>query len=170
MLVASIARGRRWLDELTADPITNVETIAKREGCSLRKANMTLSLTFLAPDLIKAAIERRQPRGMGVVRLCDMPARMVSPIQDTGLRLSGSAIVEPVSACRSLRFRKTGFRGQRMRRRNNLLNPIGGDRVLSANAAKWGLFVCRQEISGSARVCGGGRSRRRTCLYCQIPN
>jgi site-specific DNA recombinase len=55
-LVASIARGRRWLDELTTDSIANVEGIAKREGCSARKVNMTISLAFLAPDLVKAAI------------------------------------------------------------------------------------------------------------------
>jgi len=73
-LVASIARGRRWLDELTTDPIANVERIAKREGCSARKVNMTISLAFLAPDLVKAAIEGRLPRGMGVARLCDLPA------------------------------------------------------------------------------------------------
>jgi len=73
-LVASIARGRNWLEELTADPIANVKTIAKREGCSVRKVNMTISLAFLAPDLVKAAIEGRLPRGMGVARLCDMPA------------------------------------------------------------------------------------------------
>jgi site-specific DNA recombinase len=33
-LVSSIARGRRWLDELKADPIANVQAIAKREGCT----------------------------------------------------------------------------------------------------------------------------------------
>jgi hypothetical protein len=73
-LVASIARGRRWLEELRADPIANVQAIAKRQGCSPRKVNMTISLAFLAPDLVKAAIEGRLPRGMGVARLCDMPA------------------------------------------------------------------------------------------------
>jgi hypothetical protein len=51
-----------------------VERIAKREGCSARKVNMTISLAFLAPDLVKAAIEGRLPRGMGVARLCDLPA------------------------------------------------------------------------------------------------
>ena len=30
-LVASIARGRRWLNELIADPNANAESIAKRE-------------------------------------------------------------------------------------------------------------------------------------------
>ena len=84
-LVASIARGRRWLDELRADPIANVEAIAKREGCSARKVNMTISLSFLAPDLVKAAIEGRLPRGMGVARLCDMPAEWSRQRQMLGL-------------------------------------------------------------------------------------
>jgi hypothetical protein len=43
ILVASIARGRRWLDELIADPAANTESIAGREGCSVRKVNMTIS-------------------------------------------------------------------------------------------------------------------------------
>ena len=84
-LVASIARGRRWLDELTTDPIANVEVIAKREGCSARKVNMTISLAFLAPDLVKAAIEGSLPRGMGVARLCDLPAEWSRQHQMLGL-------------------------------------------------------------------------------------
>lgn len=74
LLITSIARGRRWLGELIADPNLDAVNIADREGCSLRKVNMTISLAFLAPDLVKAAIEGRLPRGMGVARLCDMPA------------------------------------------------------------------------------------------------
>jgi hypothetical protein len=74
LLVASIARGRRWLDELTINPNINVHAIAAREGCSPRKVNMTISLAFLAPDLVKAAIEGRLPHGMGVARLCELPA------------------------------------------------------------------------------------------------
>ena len=73
-LVASIARGRRWLDELTTDVTATAESIAKREGCSTRKVNMTISLAFLAPDLVKAAIDGRLPHGMGVARLADLPA------------------------------------------------------------------------------------------------
>jgi hypothetical protein len=45
----SIARGRRWLDELITDPAANTESIADREGCSARRVNMTISLAFLAP-------------------------------------------------------------------------------------------------------------------------
>jgi DNA invertase Pin-like site-specific DNA recombinase len=72
-LVAAIARGRRWLDELTTDRSVTTEMIAKRETCSLRKVNMTISLAFLAPYLVKAAIGGRLPRGMGIARLTDLP-------------------------------------------------------------------------------------------------
>jgi site-specific DNA recombinase len=73
-LVAAIARGRRWLDELTTDPSATTESIAKREDCSIRKVNMTISLAFLAPNLVKAAIDGQLPHGMGVARLTDFPA------------------------------------------------------------------------------------------------
>jgi site-specific DNA recombinase len=35
---------------------------------------MTISLAFLAPELVKAAIDGRLPHGMGVARLCDLPS------------------------------------------------------------------------------------------------
>jgi hypothetical protein len=73
-LVASIARGRRWLEEILAGAVTGVEQIAAREKCSIRKIHMTISLAFLAPDLVKAAIEGRLPHGIGIARLCDAPA------------------------------------------------------------------------------------------------
>ena len=73
-LVASIARSRRWLNGLITDPTVSAESIAKREQCSVRKVNRTLSLAFLAPDLVKAAIDGRLPHGMGVTRLADLPA------------------------------------------------------------------------------------------------
>jgi DNA invertase Pin-like site-specific DNA recombinase len=85
LLITSIARGRRWLDELISNSTANVETIAAREGCSVRKINMTISLAFLAPDLVKAAIEGRLPHGMGVARLCDLPPEWSRQHQMLGL-------------------------------------------------------------------------------------
>jgi site-specific DNA recombinase len=73
-LVASIARGRHWLDEIVAGTVTSVEQIAARDKCSIRQVNMTISLAFLAPDLVKAAVKGRLPRGVGVARLRDAPA------------------------------------------------------------------------------------------------
>lgn len=84
-LVASIARGRRWLDELLSNAAVTSQTIAEREGCSVRKVNMTVSLAFLAPNLVKAAIEGRLPHGMGVSRLIDLPAEWSRQHQMLGL-------------------------------------------------------------------------------------
>jgi site-specific DNA recombinase len=85
LLIASIAKGRRWLNELMTQPAITVEAIAQQESCSIRKVNMTISLAFLAPDLIKAAIEGRLPYGMGVTRLCELPAEWSRQYRSLGL-------------------------------------------------------------------------------------
>jgi hypothetical protein len=72
-LVTSIACGRRWLDEIVTG-VADVERIAAREKCSVRQVNMTISLAFLSPTLVKAAIDGRLPRGIGIARLRDAPA------------------------------------------------------------------------------------------------
>jgi putative oxidoreductase len=56
---SAMARGRRWLNELVENANANVESIAKRERCSVRHVNMTISLAFLAPALVTAVIEGR---------------------------------------------------------------------------------------------------------------
>src|SRR3979490_2777511 len=84
-LVASIARGRRWLDEIVAGTVTSVEQIAARDKWSIRQVNMTISLAFLAPDLVKAAVEGRLPRGVGVARLRDAPAEWSRQFETLGL-------------------------------------------------------------------------------------
>jgi site-specific DNA recombinase len=50
-----------------------VQDIAARENCSKRHVNMTISLAFLAPSLVKAAVEGRLPHGIGVARMFDLP-------------------------------------------------------------------------------------------------
>jgi len=85
LLISSIARGCRWLNELITEPTASAASIATRDDCSVRKVNMTISLAFLAPDLVKAAIEGRLPHGMGVVRLADLPAEWSRQQQMLGL-------------------------------------------------------------------------------------
>ncbi len=84
-LVSAIARGRSWLNDLMTGTAADVDAIAVREGCSPRKVNMTISLAFLAPGLVKAAIEGRLPHGMGVARLVDMPPEWSRQYQMLGL-------------------------------------------------------------------------------------
>ena len=84
-LVGAISRGRRWLDEIVSNTATNIEQIATRQKCSVRQVNMTISLAFLAPDLVKAAVEGRLPRGIGVERLRDAPAEWSAQFGTLGL-------------------------------------------------------------------------------------
>ena len=58
-LLAAIARGRSWLEEISSDPATRLELIAAREGLPERSARSILSLAFLAPDIVKAAVAGR---------------------------------------------------------------------------------------------------------------
>jgi site-specific DNA recombinase len=71
-LITAIARGRLWLSEVEAGT-ASVGDIAARESCSKRHVNMTISLAFLAPRLVQAAVEGLLPHGVGVARLLDAP-------------------------------------------------------------------------------------------------
>ena len=57
------------------DPNQTIEFIAAREGKSERSIRMTLSLAFIDPPIVAAAIEGRLPRGFGFKRLMDLPRR-----------------------------------------------------------------------------------------------
>jgi DNA invertase Pin-like site-specific DNA recombinase len=72
-LVTAITCGRRWLDEIVTGAAVDAEQIAAREKCSVRQVNMTISLAFLSPTLVMAAIDGTLPRGVGVARLRDAP-------------------------------------------------------------------------------------------------
>jgi len=84
-LVSAIARGRRWLDDVVSSRVTTVAELCAREKCSVRQANMTISLAFLAPNLVKAAVEGRLPRGIGVERLRDPPTEWSRQFEALGL-------------------------------------------------------------------------------------
>jgi site-specific DNA recombinase len=84
-LVSAIAKGRRWLDDVVSGRITTVQEICVRENCSVRQVNMNISLAFLAPNLVKAAVEGRLPRGISVERLRDPPAEWSRQFEALGL-------------------------------------------------------------------------------------
>jgi len=91
-LVGAIARGRRWLDEVVSGSITEAEQIATRECYTVRQVNLTISLAFLAPALIRAAVEGRLPRGIGIERLRDAPAEWARQFEALGLNPSKAGL------------------------------------------------------------------------------
>jgi DNA invertase Pin-like site-specific DNA recombinase len=73
-LLSAIAKARRWLDDVVSGRGAAIEGIAAVEGISERSARMRLSLAFLAPDIVQAAVDGTLPRGLGASRLMDLPA------------------------------------------------------------------------------------------------
>ncbi len=88
VLTDALRDAHRWLDELTTSPNLNIESLAAREGKTERWIRRTISLAFLCPDLAKAAIDGRLPRGFGVKRLMDLP--MAWPDQWSALGAKGA--------------------------------------------------------------------------------
>jgi len=83
-LLRSIARGRAWLEAVVAGD-TAIKDIAARHKCSRRHVNMTISMAFIAPSLVKAAVEGRLPRGIGIANLRDAPAEWSRQYERLGL-------------------------------------------------------------------------------------
>ena len=84
-LVLAISKGRSWLNELASGELPDADAIAEREGRSRRSVHMMLSLAFLAPDIVEAAVAGTLPRGIGVTRLTDLPSSWVMQREKLGL-------------------------------------------------------------------------------------
>jgi site-specific DNA recombinase len=88
LLIDALRDAYCWQDELTGDSSSSIESIAAREKKTERSIRMTLSLAFLSPVLVKAAIEGRLSRGFGVKRLMDLPMGWSDQWSALGLKAS----------------------------------------------------------------------------------
>jgi site-specific DNA recombinase len=68
-LLVAIAKARRWLGELSSHKVTSFGAISAREGCTERYVRSILPLAFLAPEVVKSAIDGRLPDTYGGSRL-----------------------------------------------------------------------------------------------------
>lgn len=87
-LIRAIAQARAWLAELLRDHSVTAAILAARESLSERAVRMRLSLAFLAPDIVEAAIAGRLPQSFGITRLSDLPADWSEQRQVLGLPAS----------------------------------------------------------------------------------
>ena len=71
-LIAGIATSRIWIDELVKGA-TDIDAIAAREKRSSRSVQKILSLAFLSPRIVRAALDGSLPRGISMTRLFDLP-------------------------------------------------------------------------------------------------
>jgi DNA invertase Pin-like site-specific DNA recombinase len=71
-LLIAIATGRMWLDQLIRGDV-DFSAIAEREGRSERSVRMIVSIAFLAPEIVAAAVAGTLPRGLGLSDMTDLP-------------------------------------------------------------------------------------------------
>jgi hypothetical protein len=85
VLTDALRDAHHWLDELTTIPNQTIESLpARRQNRTWIRR--TISLAFLCPALVKAAIEGRLPRGFGVKRLMELPMAWPDQWSALGLR------------------------------------------------------------------------------------
>lgn len=84
-LLKGIAQGRLWLDQLVEGQVQDTNALASKHGVSEKTVRSTLSLAFLAPDIVQAAIDGKLPRGLGVTQMTDLPMDWLAQRQQLGL-------------------------------------------------------------------------------------
>jgi site-specific DNA recombinase len=72
-ILKAIATARCWIDDLATARISSTLAIASREGVSERSVRMTLSLAHLSPTIVRAIMDGRLPRGLGIKQLSELP-------------------------------------------------------------------------------------------------
>ena len=68
-LVKAVARGRAWYEQVLAGKVCNQRSLARQMGISERYAGRICECAFLAPDIVEAILEGRQPRDLTFEKL-----------------------------------------------------------------------------------------------------
>ena len=84
-IVTGIAQGRSWFAQLTSSTVSDIATLAAHNNRSEKSVRSLLSFSFLAPDIVDAAITNRLPRGLGISDLTDLPADWTEQRRQLGL-------------------------------------------------------------------------------------
>jgi site-specific DNA recombinase len=70
-LIKAIARGRNWYEQLIARDKASLSGLALESGVNDRYTSRILRSAFLAPDIVEAILEGRQPAGMTLDKMLD---------------------------------------------------------------------------------------------------
>ena len=68
-LVELIVQAHRWFEELKNGQVSSIAALAKRDGLHSADVSRVLPLTFLAPDIVEAILDGRQPTELTAARL-----------------------------------------------------------------------------------------------------
>jgi hypothetical protein len=68
-LIATIAQGRRWFAEIQGGKANSLTELAERQSVDRTDIGRAISLAFLAPDIVEAIFDGRQPAELTTARL-----------------------------------------------------------------------------------------------------
>jgi site-specific DNA recombinase len=68
-LISKLAEARHWLDLTTSGSNLSISKLAKQRGADPREVTRILPLAFLAPDIVEAILDGRQPVELTTTRL-----------------------------------------------------------------------------------------------------
>jgi DNA invertase Pin-like site-specific DNA recombinase len=77
-LIKAIAKGHSWFSEIRGGGIASLRELAERQGMDRSDTGRILRLAFLAPDIVEAILQGRQPRDLTFKRLMRLGVLPVS--------------------------------------------------------------------------------------------
>jgi site-specific DNA recombinase len=89
-LLKAVARARRWADDLESGKVRSVGELARREGMDGRSVRRLIPLGFLAPRIVEAIAEGRQPVDLtleALTRRIDLPLLWSAQHQALGVNM-----------------------------------------------------------------------------------
>ena len=72
-LVLAVVRGHRWKELLENGRYPSIDALAARMGVDSSYVGRHLNLTLLAPDIVEAILMGREPDGLALEKLFQMP-------------------------------------------------------------------------------------------------
>jgi ParB-like chromosome segregation protein Spo0J len=68
-LIKALARAYRWRQLLESGEFVTIAELAQREGIAVSYVTRVMRLTLLAPDLVEAILDGKQPKGITLPEL-----------------------------------------------------------------------------------------------------
>ena len=90
-LVRAIAQAQAWFDRIAIGEATGPGAIAEQDGLARTDVSRALSLAFLAPDIVQAILDGRQPPGLTTTSLLRLAARLPADWHSQRLTLGFTA-------------------------------------------------------------------------------
>jgi hypothetical protein len=88
-LLKAVARGHQWAEWIRSGEVADLRSVARRVGLTKRYVTRVMGCAYLAPDIVEAILEGRQPADLSFEKLTrPLPMKWNSQKRILGLRNS----------------------------------------------------------------------------------